>query len=45
MLQKIVDEANPKRVIISHLYPDWDDFRGVLHSPFLLGEDGMEIEV
>ena len=45
ILQKIVDEANPKRVIISHLYPEWDDFSGVLHAPYLLGEDGMEIEV
>lgn len=44
-LQKIVDEANPKRVLISHLYPEWDDFHGVLHAPYLLGEDGMEIEV
>lgn len=45
ILQKIVDEANPKRVLISHLYPEWDDFSGVLHAPYLLGEDGMEIEV
>jgi ribonuclease BN (tRNA processing enzyme) len=44
-LQKIVDEANPKRVLISHLYPEWDDFSGILHSPYLLGEDGLEIEV
>jgi ribonuclease BN (tRNA processing enzyme) len=44
-LQRIVDEANPKRVLISHLYPEWDDFSGVLHAPYLLGEDGMEIEV
>ena len=45
ILQKIVDEANPKRVLISHLYPEWDDFSGVLQAPYLLGEDGMEIEV
>jgi len=45
MLQKVVDQAKPMRVILSHLYPEWDDFKGVLHSPFLLGEDGMEIEV
>jgi len=44
-LQKIVDESNPKRVLISHLYPEWDDFHGVLYAPYLLGEDGMEIEV
>ena len=45
MLQKVVDQAKPMRVILSHLYPEWDDFTGVLHSPFLLGEDGMELEV
>ena len=45
MLQKVVDQARPMRVILSHLYPEWDDFKGVLHSPFLLGEDGMELEV
>ena len=44
-LQKIVDEAKPKRVLISHLYPEWNDFHGVLHAPYLLGEDGMEVEV
>jgi len=42
-LQQIVDQTKPKRVILSHLYPDWDDFHGVLHAPYLLGEDGMEI--
>jgi ribonuclease BN (tRNA processing enzyme) len=44
MLQKVVDQAKPTRVILSHLYPEWDDFKGVLQSPFLLGEDGMEIK-
>jgi ribonuclease BN (tRNA processing enzyme) len=44
-LQRIADEANLKRVLISHLYPEWEDFHGVLHAPYLLGEDGMEIEV
>lgn len=44
-LYKIVDQAKPKRVILTHLYPDWDNFQGVLHAPYLLGEDGMEIEV
>lgn len=42
-LDKIVQKAKPKRVILTHLYPDWDDYRGVLHAPYLLGEDGMEI--
>lgn len=44
-LQKIVGQAKPRRVFLSHLYPEWDDFHGVLHAPYLLGEDGMEIEI
>lgn len=44
-LDRMVSEATPKRVILSHLYPDWDDFKAVLHEPYLLAEDGMEIEV
>lgn len=45
MVQKVVEQAKLKRVILSHLYPDWDGYTGVLHSPILLGEDNMEIEV
>jgi ribonuclease BN (tRNA processing enzyme) len=45
VLDKIVAAARPKRVILSHLYPDWDNFDGVLHDPYLLGEDGLEIEL
>jgi ribonuclease BN (tRNA processing enzyme) len=44
-LERIVDEAKPKKVILSHLYPDWNAFRGVLHSPYLIGEDGLEVEL
>ncbi len=44
-LDKIVKKAKPKRVILTHLYPEWDDYRGVLHAPYLLGEDGMEIKL
>lgn len=44
-LHKVVDQAKPKRVILSHLYPDWDNFRGILHAPYLLGEDGMDTEI
>ncbi len=44
-LDKIVQKAKPKRVILTHLYPEWDTYRGVLHAPYLLGEDGMEMEV
>jgi ribonuclease BN (tRNA processing enzyme) len=45
LLEKIVNAAKPLSVLLSHLYPEWDQFRGVLHSPFLLAEDGLEIEV
>ncbi|OPY05649.1 MAG: Phosphoribosyl 1,2-cyclic phosphodiesterase [Syntrophorhabdus sp. PtaB.Bin184] len=44
-LDRIVQRTRPKRVILTHLYPDWDDWPGVLHAPYLLGEDGMEMEV
>jgi ribonuclease BN (tRNA processing enzyme) len=44
-VQKVVDQSRPVRVILSHLYPEWDDFKGVLDAPYLLGEDGVEIEV
>lgn len=42
-LEKIVERAKPKQVILSHLYSEWETFRGVLHAPFLLAEDGLEI--
>lgn len=45
VLQRIVKESKVRRVILSHLYPEWEEFRGVLYAPFLLAEDGMEIEV
>jgi ribonuclease BN (tRNA processing enzyme) len=41
----IVKEAKPKRVIMSHLYPAWEEFNDVLPPPLLLGEDGLEIEI
>lgn len=44
-LEKIVQKAKPKRVILTHLYPDWEEYRGILHAPYLLGEDGMEIKL
>jgi ribonuclease BN (tRNA processing enzyme) len=45
VLQRLVDESEPRRVLISHLYPEWDDYAGVLHTPVLLAEDGLEIEL
>ncbi len=44
-LDKIVKKVQPKKVVLSHLYPDWDEFRGILHAPYLMAEDGMEIEL
>jgi len=44
-LQRILNKAGPKKVILSHLYPEWEHFHGVLHEPCLIGEDGMEIDL
>lgn len=44
-LLPIVREAKPKRVLMSHLYPEWEEFTAPLPEPLLLAEDGMEIEV
>ena len=45
ILERVVRESQPKKVILSHLYPEWDEFRGVLHAPYLLAEDGLEVEL
>ncbi len=42
---RLTREAKPKRVILTHLDPEWDDFKGVLHAPYLLGEDGMTVDL
>ncbi len=44
-LDKMVKKAGPKRVLLTHLYPDWDTYAGVLHDPYLIAEDGMEMEI
>lgn len=44
-LEKVVRKARPAQVILSHLYPEWERFRGVLHAPFLLAEDGLEVDL
>lgn len=44
-LDSVVREAKPKRVILTHLDPEWDDFKDVLHTPYLLGEDGMTVSL
>jgi ribonuclease BN (tRNA processing enzyme) len=43
-VQRITRKAKPRQVILSHLYPDWDTFEGVLRAPLLLGVDGLEKE-
>ena len=42
-LMKMVKEARPKQVILTHLDPEWEEFPVPLPPPLLLGEDGMEI--
>lgn len=44
-LLPIVRQARPGKVILSHLYPEWDDFRAPLPAPLLLGEDGMKLDI
>ena len=43
VLDRVIKAAQPERVIVSHLYPEWDTFKGILHKPCLLAEDGMKI--
>ncbi|MCX5805755.1 MAG: ribonuclease Z [Proteobacteria bacterium] len=43
VLEKMVKQAQPEKVILSHLYPEWDTFKGILHKPYLIAEDGLEI--
>jgi ribonuclease BN (tRNA processing enzyme) len=45
VLDRVVREAGPGKVLLTHLYPDWDNFRGSLHAPYLMGEDGLELNV
>jgi ribonuclease BN (tRNA processing enzyme) len=45
VLGRMVSEAQPEKVIISHLYLEWEDFKGVLYTPYLIGEDGMEMDI
>jgi ribonuclease BN (tRNA processing enzyme) len=44
-LLKIVEEAKPRRVIMSHLSPQWEEFHGTLPAPLLLGEDCLSIDL
>jgi ribonuclease BN (tRNA processing enzyme) len=44
-LQKIVRQAKPRRVILAHLYPDWDTSQRALEAPLHLGVDGLELQV
>jgi ribonuclease BN (tRNA processing enzyme) len=44
-LRRVVDSARPRKVLMTHLYPEWEEFKGILPAPLLLGEDGMEIQV
>ena len=44
-IERVLSEAKPARVILSHLYPDWDGFDAPLKRPFLLAEDGLTINL
>lgn len=44
-LQRIVTKAKPKKVLITHLFPEWEEFRSPLPSPYLMAVDGLELEV
>jgi ribonuclease BN (tRNA processing enzyme) len=44
-VERIALESQARRVLLSHLYPPWETFRGVLHGPYLLAEDGMDFEL
>ncbi len=44
-LQGMVERAHPRRVILTHLYPEWESFQGALPAPMLLGVDGLELEI
>lgn len=44
-LLRIVREAKPKGVIMSHLAPEWEGFCGRIPAPLVLGEDGMELDL
>jgi len=44
-LDRVVREAGPGKVLLTHLYPDWDDYPGPLHAPYLMAEDGLEMDI
>jgi ribonuclease BN (tRNA processing enzyme) len=44
-LSKMMAHIQSKQVVLTHLDPEWDTYRAPLPAPFVLGEDGMEIEV
>jgi len=44
-LLPLVAKAKPKQVVLTHLSPEWEEYRAPLPAPLVLGEDGMEIEV
>jgi ribonuclease BN (tRNA processing enzyme) len=44
-LSCMIDCTRSRQVILTHLDPQWDAFHASLPEPFLLGEDGMEIDI
>ena len=45
VLSRIVERASPKTVVLTHLYPEWEGYERPLPPPFLIAEDGMEIDL
>ena len=44
-LDRVVRAAKPGKVLLTHLYPEWDDYPGPLHAPYLMAEDGLELDI
>jgi ribonuclease BN (tRNA processing enzyme) len=44
-LLPLIEKAKVGRTLLSHLYPEWDKFSSPLPAPFMLAEDGMEIDL
>ncbi len=44
-VRRVVEEAKPKLVILTHLSPQWEGFQGGLPAPLVLAEDGLSIDL
>jgi ribonuclease BN (tRNA processing enzyme) len=44
-VRRVIQPARPRKVLLSHLYPAWEESDTPLPAPLLLAEDGLEIDV